>query len=152
MKIIQIVLVSLLMVGCGKVRVDSQFSPYVDAFMSAKGDSTGVTQMRLATISIKFGEVEEKGALGQCHATPFTDPVITVDPDKWNELNDTERTILVFHELGHCELGRNHLEGKMDSITREYPCPKSIMAAIIPTGSCFTDNKDYYLNELFSND
>jgi hypothetical protein len=34
---------------------------------------------------------------------------VVVDKEYWGRLSDDERKLLIFHELGHCVLGRKHV-------------------------------------------
>lgn len=48
------------------------------------------------------------------------------------------REILIFHEMGHCILGREHTE--IDSLMRQF----------LFFDQEYAPNRDYYINELFS--
>lgn len=55
-----------------------------------------------------------------------------------------QKYALVIHELGHCTLNREHVEGY-----RENGCPKSIMHPSDGLFGCFFKEQDYYFKELF---
>jgi len=54
--------------------------------------------------------IEQRGTLGQCKSFSDGSKHIVVDESYWNRIDATEREYLVFHELGHCVLGREHLD------------------------------------------
>ena len=64
----------------------------------------------------------------------------------WNKATDIEREVLLFHELGHCILGRSHLDDK----TARSQCV-SIMRS--SSGICRMEynanTRGDYLDELF---
>lgn len=55
---------------------------------------------------------------------------------------ESQRVVLMFHELGHCDLDRDHTEEK-----RENGTPKSIMNKYI--FSYDPVDEQYYFDELF---
>lgn len=70
---------------------------------------------------------------------------VTFDPDFWNQVSETQRELLAHHEFGHCILYRGHR-----SDTLSGGAYASIMYPIIMSSSMYTNNRDYYLEELFS--
>ncbi len=71
---------------------------------------------------------------------------VTINQSIWNTLNADDRELLVFHELGHCLLGRAH---RTDT---DHGVPESIMYPSAPGGylsSAYPEYKNAYLNELF---
>jgi len=72
---------------------------------------------------------------------------IKVDPDYWESADHLQRELLIFHELGHAVLQREH----NDSRTEFKEC-KSIMRSSSSVCKC-TYNKSTrteYINELFN--
>lgn len=63
----------------------------------------------------------------------------------WNQVSETQRMLLVHHELGHCVLYRGHR-----SATDSSGIPLSIMYPSILPSSTFNSRKPAYLNELFT--
>ncbi|MGC3945258.1 MAG: hypothetical protein QM762_12230 [Chryseolinea sp.] len=64
---------------------------------------------------------------------------------RWKELSDDDREILVFHELGHAVLNRNH-DNEMDCSGEMM----SIMNENVPQYKLRdTDKRKYYVDELF---
>lgn len=71
---------------------------------------------------------------------------ISIREDFWAVSTPTQREILIFHELGHCYLERDH----ENAILENGNC-----ASLMRTGGSFCrdnyfdDTRDYYLDELF---
>lgn len=96
---------------------------------------------------------------GECNSKspdPNVQKIISINSNLlcWN--NDTELQTLIFHELGHCVLGRDH-----DNSLLKNGDPKSIMTennlgiyspCVYPIGGTPCDNsfkRSYYIDELF---
>ena len=83
--------------------------------------------------------------IGTCYV--YTDGYrnIDIDPDAWNEAEDLKKEELIFHELGHCVLNRDH-----DNTMLEYngdELPKSIMYPYVFEYE-YGEYQDYYWAEL----
>lgn len=63
---------------------------------------------------------------------------IEVRTRHWDTLSDTQKEIVVFHELGHCLLGRVHNESK-----------QSIMYPSILPAKLYLSDREGYLDRLF---
>lgn len=64
----------------------------------------------------------------------------------WFKVGDSTRIVLLFHELGHCDLEREHIE-------EYFPdgCPKSFMnPVLIDPERCYPIHKDEMLKELLA--
>jgi hypothetical protein len=70
---------------------------------------------------------------------------VTFVPDFWNSVSETQRELLAHHELGHCVLYRPHRTSTLSS-----GAYASVMYPIIMSSSTYTNNYNYYLNELFT--
>ena len=87
-------------------------------------------------ITIVFRSLSDD-AVGVCKITPFIKREINIDPEYWYSINPAERQILFYHEMGHCDLNRDHSE------------PYSIMEPSLFGTFRFLNNKEYYLKEFF---
>lgn len=116
------------------VVVDAEFVPYLEAYETEKGSKS-------RPVSIVFGDTGEM--VGLCYSYNTGDRRIVVNRDYWTRVSDEFRTTLIFHELGHCDLGQDHRDDK-----RESGAFSSIMN---PTNfPVYVDEYDYYFDELFS--
>ena len=129
--------------------VDESLWTYFERF-EEEGRQRGIAiDLRSARITGMLEEIERNRVLGQCNYRRGNQNHVTVDEGFWNQTSDLGREFVVFHELGHCFLLRDHLE----SAFANGACT-SIMRS--GTGSC-RDNynrftRDAYLEELFDDD
>lgn len=65
----------------------------------------------------------------------------------WRKITDSQKEILVFHELGHHILKRGHDWSKHR--IKKDGCARSIMYYQGVTDECYLKNKYYYIKELF---
>lgn len=70
---------------------------------------------------------------------------VTLDPDFWNRVSETQRELLAHHELGHCILYRGHRTSRLSS-----GAYASIMYPTIMSSATYLGNYAYYQEELFS--
>lgn len=92
--------------------------------------------------------IEQRGTLGQCKSYSDGSKQVVIDEPYWNRVDENEREYLVFHELGHCILGREHLDTKDEN---------GICTSIMQSGDgdCRgiydLTNREQLLQELFEN-
>lgn len=147
-KSIHFIALMLILISCNDTPevqiVDLAFEEYLTSFeMEANARSVDIDE-GIENLSIVFNDGSED-VVGQC--VTFTDghTEVRIDEETWSRYTATQREILVFHELGHCLLGREHNNekqaGKCVSIMRE-----SASTCII---SFDESEREDYLNELF---
>jgi hypothetical protein len=154
-----IVLLALVLAGCGSVprlKTDPALEPYVESF-KAEARRRGVLTAPVVAVFDDLRHivppVAGKTVLGTC-----TSGVVRIDRTYWASLatTDADREALMYHELGHCALGRGHVEGWT---THTHPhlngavvrIPSSVMRAEFIGGYAWFIARDYYINELFTN-
>ncbi len=131
-----------LMTACGrekKVEIDPQFSGYVEGFKTASGNTVTIDDL-----IIQFGDTENPRARGICRVADDSTPTIIVNQTTWEAISEAEREELIFHEMGHCVLGRKH-----HARTRTSGAPESIMYPFSLTAHEYESEKQYYHDELF---
>jgi hypothetical protein len=126
--------------------VDPELQLYFDRFeeegrmrgMKVNFDSIGIS----ADLTI----ISNIQVAGTCRRHSESANDIDISGTFWNRSDEWEREFVVFHELGHCYLNREHLETTNSDGTCE-----SIMAS--GTGSCVNNynesSRSIYLDELF---
>lgn len=143
--------------------VDPDLAPYYEDFVTAgkfygRDHSTG-------NLVVEFGDVHKfvtnSRAIGICkrelefinefgsliQKTHFY-PRVVIDRETFFSLDDYSKRALIFHELGHCILNRDH-----DESINEQGYVKSIMYPSLVTqrlGIFYQFLEDYYIEELFS--
>lgn len=91
--------------------------------------------------------IETRGTLGQCKSYSDGSHEVVIDAQYWERISTIEREYLVFHELGHCILDREHKDEKDTT---------GNCISIMQSGSneCLgiysTENRTELLDELFS--
>ncbi len=99
-------------------------------------------------ITIELADIPEQNVAGVCYTHSHAPGRIEIDAPYYHSMPDLRREYVVFHELGHCVLGRAHAEAQYPNGT----C-RSIMAS--GTGQCIErytlSNRSRYLDELFRN-
>jgi hypothetical protein len=123
-----------------KVEYDEEFEQYVESFEEDWGEK--ITDLTIVFAQVKQDEETPTTKLGVCHINKDTTPHIIIDPDTWETMSDTRRKLLMYHEMGHCVLFREHVEGRNTSI----------MNPLLIWSSVYLKDEQYFLDELFDPD
>lgn len=94
----------------------------------------------------RLESIEEGKIIGQCVHNSIEPEVVRIDKSYWVAATPLQKEFVVFHELGHCVLNRDHLDTK----NADGTC-LSIMNS--GTSGCrnvySTGTRSKYLDELF---
>jgi len=127
---------------------ETSFAPYVQKFVDdASNQGISLTQeMKSDPVEIVRASLDYlgSGVIGLCE-TGYGGRKVTLDPDFWDVVSETQKELLMHHELGHCILYRPHRSTFLSSGKEA-----SIMYPIIMSSSTYLNNASYYLNELFT--
>lgn len=109
------VLLFFILLSCDKekelVFVDPAIGVYFELF-ELEGAKRGVSVDLSATkISAQF-RTTPQNIVGQCAQFVSGAKVVYIDADYWARASALEQEFVVFHELGHCFLGRSHFDDK----------------------------------------
>ena len=145
----------VLFVACTKQEVviptdntttDSELAVYFDRFIE-EGRSRGWdVPDDLNGITGSISDIGERDVIGLCYYNSATPNSIVIDREYWNSANDYGKEMVVFHELGHCFLDRDHYEGENSN---------GVCLSLMNSGTsgCYTqynnNNRNWYLDELF---
>lgn len=150
-----VVLVSLLVTGCGQSMglqasrlvatkaegfVQPEFNSYINQFIK-QGAFHGKA-ISDEGLTVVFANLQNVALLGTCTPSTIT---IRINTETWDSLSAVQREILLFHELGHCLLGRPHDNNTLENGIK----PESIMHATLLDEHLYTLFYNDYLNELF---
>ena len=125
--------------------VDAPFVPYVERF-DALAATTLTEPLKTLPLRIYFGAVKTESTIGECwHDDEVRD--IVVNEALWGELEELEREEFIFHELGHCLLGRPHILTRI--VMAGQNIPESIMHPHVFDGALYGAYREYYIRELF---
>lgn len=154
------VFIIIVLGSCGKhqSKVEDRLIPYFDRFADESSKRGVVFDYVSEEIEGSIRSIDSligsSGVLGLCQPETVRKPFseIVIDEEFWSDATDLQREYVVFHELGHCFLDRDHPSpAQADSLGN---C-MSIMAA----GNATCNGIDVYseerrkmlLDELFSN-
>lgn len=147
-------LLSLMTNGCTTINIIKERMskiPYIDsdlrkyAYKFADDARTHKTHILLNEITIVFGHTntkEDPGVVGTCASIGFY-PVITIDETYWAFSDEYAREELMYHELGHCLLARDHCEIKENGESVSLMEPEMIGSVL------YKKNRENLVNELF---
>ncbi|MFT4566092.1 MAG: RNA polymerase sigma factor (sigma-70 family) [Saprospiraceae bacterium] len=142
----------LLIISCSEevdsiLEIDAAIAPIIEAFeeeAANRGRIINITEERIGAV---FDETTDNAA-GQCVAKSNGEHYIRIDAEYWKNASGLQREFLVFHELGHCVLGRSHEDGKVSG----GQCMSMMTSGV---GGCdinySTQTRVAYIDELFSN-
>jgi hypothetical protein len=134
-----LLLVGTSSMGCAQELQLGEFAPSVEKF-EAEAALQGAP-VHVSDLIIERGPLEH-GIGAVCHEQPGATPRIVVNEADWDQFSASYQESILFHELGHCVLGRAHVpavEGR----------PPSLMVPAAPEADVYEQNRAFYLNELF---
>ena len=125
---------------------NSELDPYFFKF-EQEASARGLTiDLKELGVSGHIVAITDEHIAGKCKHSDTNPAMVMVDQEFWSSAHDLHKEYVIFHELGHCVLGRTHLNE-----TLETGACKSIMAS--DNRVCGFDysveNRKYYLDELF---
>ncbi|WP_341227590.1 putative metallopeptidase [uncultured Arcticibacterium sp.] len=158
----------LVSLGCEKealvfeYRINDSLKTYVNTFYT-EAENRGLKLQR-ENLIVDFVDSLEEDRCGQCERPAGNMEqqrrvLISLTSDCWSQEPQQNKEALVFHELGHCLLNREHKEVLFPS-----GAPQSIMTLILdgpyqpceyvigdnPSACNKTVRRQYYIDELFS--
>lgn len=126
--------------------VDPRLVPYFKSFQYEASLRGIDVDYEAFPITGYIQSIQEDDIAGTCNYHSYEPNVVTIDLEYWNSVSTLRREMVVFHELGHCVLGRGHTETAFSN---------GICTTLMNSGTsgCYVaytaDNRDYYLGELF---
>ena len=141
---LKIFLSLILLSGCDgfvpeESKIDPSFIPYITEYKMDKYKYIKNSNMK--KISIIFFSLSKVNGLCRITTYRYKSPIriIYINPEYWYKNNILARKILLYHELGHCDLDLLH--------SNNY----TIMYPYLFDTYTFSLDPEYYLNELFIN-
>ncbi len=98
------------------ITMNNQFTPYVkEVFRQAQINNAKIEDFN--TLSIQFSpNIATLGFSGVAPACFEKDRLILINPFVWYSIKDTERLVLIAHEMGHAIWHRRHLPDSRQSL------------------------------------
>jgi len=90
--------------------VDDRLFEYFDNFKAEAAKRNIKVDYEAMNVEGVISNIPERGIAGQCQTYENGNKAIVIDKSYWNRVSDLKREFLVFHELGHCVLDRDHLD------------------------------------------
>jgi len=103
----KLMILMLLLSACGK-KIDGVIDPAFDQYVQDFEMKVGVP---VSGVSVTFKPTEYP-VLGVCIYGGEIAKV-EIDPTQWERMDSHGREQLIYHELGHCVLGRGHDDRKV---------------------------------------
>lgn len=117
--------------------VDPEIAPYVELYLRHKGAPLSYN------ISAGFVKSLPDDTAGLCTRWSEGWRQIEIDKEYWGYISENERRSLISHEMGHCDLNRDH-----DNEFLTNNAPKSLMYYINWGYPDYMES--YYMSELFN--
>ncbi|MBO3697200.1 hypothetical protein [Roseivirga sp. E12] len=126
--------------------VDSRLWYFFDAF-EREAKSRGIeVDLRASGLTGQIGNIDGANVAGGCNFHSSRPNEIILDSTFWSTLSFLQREMIVFHELGHCVLYREHREA-VDVTGR---CLSIMRSGLGQCRDGYSETtRDGYLNELF---
>ena len=131
----------------GYPSVDADLWPYFESFEYEAALRNIPVDLARERIIGSIENISESNVVGQCSYGRYAHSHVVIDENFWSRANYFAREMIVFHELGHCFLFRDHREGRFEN---------GSCISIMRSGlqSCrdnyHSRSREYYLDELFS--
>lgn len=130
-------------VGCGKsIQIDNELMSYVKTFESKYN-------VKISS-DVQFGKTTLP-VVGYCEDNGFSKSIV-INKEEFDKFTSLQKENLMLHELGHCELNRNHTEET--ERFEYYSVPKSLMYPYVFNSfqiKAYSSDKEKYLAELIGN-
>lgn len=130
--------------------IDPELQPYFDRFKEEAAARNVIIDFTSPMIEAEIVEIVNGGVLGQCvRQEGDANNLIHVQGSYWENstTTDLEKEFLIFHELGHCTLGKGHInmansDGNCTSIMYDGNSLECMLEYTL-------DNREEMLDKLF---
>lgn len=136
--------------SCGNeddgITIDEALEVHFESFKQ-EAASRGITvDYELEEISGFIGNIGTGGVIGQCTRNSDQTKTITIDRFFWATYDFWEKEMVIYHELGHCFLNRDHI----DDINNDGTCFSIMHSSEDICDNNYTeDTREGYIDELF---
>ena len=128
--------------------IDNDLLSYFDDFKKEAAERNVQIDYELLGIEGYIRTITSGDVVGQCVHNSIDPDQVVIDRDYWNGASAIEKEFIVFHELGHCALGRSHLDTKNPDGT----CISMMNSGKSNCQDVYSEStRENYLDELFSN-
>lgn len=129
--------------------VDEALWPYFQRFEEEAFSRGLEVDLITSEITGVIEEIDTDNVLGECRYNSHLPEHVTIDKTFWSRASDRAKEFVVFHELGHCSLLRDHFE----STAADGTCVSIMRSGVEDCRDNYrTTTRVRYLNELFNPD
>ena len=128
--------------------VTPELRPFYVAFEEEAAERGLDIDLTLEEVTGNIVELGNMGVLGVCVRSDTEPNRVAVDDDVWRSASLAFKELIVFHELGHCVLNRDHLDDAQGGI-----CTSIMNSGLSGCDISLEDDnlREAYLDELFAN-
>jgi len=125
-----------------RFKTDPAFLPYIEEFEY-------YSKINTRAVPIRFFHRIFGNTAGVCRFFMIKDLVIDayieIDQGTWESITELQKINLIFHEFGHCIMGRQHI------VITNYveTCPPSFMYDTVLSEVCLETHYNDYIKEMF---
>ena len=127
--------------------IPTDLTSYFKSFQDEALQHGIIVDYDAANVTAEIQNLNQGSVAGTCTTNGQDLQHITIDKEFWDQATHLIKEMIIFHELGHCILGRGHKE---DSF--ENGVCQSIMRSGL--GSCndayIEESRPYFITELFT--
>ena len=128
------------------VDIDSELAPYFIIFQEEASNHGLNIDYESSNVSAEIIQIDEGSVAGTCSTNGHDLRHITIDQSFWDRASPLLREMVIFHELGHCILGRGHSEDQFDNGI----CRSIMRSGLVDCIDAYSaTNRPYYIEELF---
>lgn len=161
-KLITLTALALLFVSCGAnlgkhtkestgtrmfATTDSVFSSYIKKF-EEEGRKHYGNDFSVGDIPVNFGETDNESYDGVCIKYTNGTKEIIIKKEWWDNRGETSKEMMIFHELGHCRLDKDH-DNETVTMENNAVVKMSLMNEVLPSTYSYVQYKAGYLADLF---
>lgn len=127
--------------ACGRIEHDPAFIDHIKSFE----DEIGI----IVDVPIVFDPDIDDKYVAVCQTYFYDKKIIKVDPDYWENLSFYGKEEVIYHELGHCQLNREHNSTLTIPSKLRYSIPNSIMYPyVFGEETFYFMYREHYIEEL----
>lgn len=128
--------------------VTPELRPFYIAFEAAAAERGIAINLTDEGVTGNIVQLGNNSILGVCRRSADEPNRVAVDIEAWNNSSEEFKEVIVFHELGHCVLGREHLDEQENGACLSI-MHSGLTDCVITLGD--EDIREEYLDELFAN-
>lgn len=134
--------------ACGEddLATDPELQPYFDLFAEEAKLRGLEVNYEAERIEGLIQDIPNSNIQGQCFHNEDKPKKVIIDVNYWRNANEFEKEFIIYHELGHCFLDREHLDASSQDGTCVSIMHSSPQACNFELSSI---NREEYLDELF---